>query len=360
MDSGAGLSSNPELEEIEMKDHPFPYIEVSGNSYEMGYQHGAQAAGMVQRYLLWIEKLTGKPRELLCRNAMTFLPALQAAHPPLVEEVRGLAVGAGIALEEAMLCQVRAEAAQVAEGGCTAFALRGAATLTQSVLAGQNQDLETEYADVGILLHLRPSDGRPRALVFTFAGQLGYAGINEHGVCNFYNALYNFTWRPGLSNYMLSRMVLETHSVDDAIEVYRRHRACSAVNKVICDGRGEISSVEVRPEAIALFTDDHPDWLVHTNHYLTEEFKRHENGFLPDSPPRLARMRSLVKEQWGLVTVDALKEMLSDHEGDPAAICRHGEGHMHSISGYIAEPENRVLHVRRGHGCLGTWQTYGV
>ena len=30
------------------------------------------------------------------------------------------------------------------------------------------------------------------------------------------------------------------------------------------------------------------------------------------------------------------------------------------ISGYIAEPAQGVLHVRRGHGCLGTWQTYVV
>jgi hypothetical protein len=71
-------------------------------------------------------------------------------------------------------------------------------------------------------------------------------------------------------------------------------------------------------------------------------------------------MRSLVREQWGSVTVDTLKIMLADHEGDPAAICRHGERHMHSVSGYIAEPEKRVLHVRRGHGCLGAWQAYEI
>ena len=62
-----------------MKDHQFPLIEVSGNAYEMGYQHGAQTADMVERYLLWIEKLAAKPRDLLCRSAMKFLPVLEAA-----------------------------------------------------------------------------------------------------------------------------------------------------------------------------------------------------------------------------------------------------------------------------------------
>lgn len=33
---------------------------------------------------------------------------------------------------------------------------------------------------------------------------------------------------------------------------------------------------------------------------------------------------------------------------------------MHTISGYIAEPAKGLLHIRRGHGCLGTWQAYSV
>ncbi len=54
----------------------------------------------------------------------------------------------------------------------------------------------------------------------------------------------------------------------------------------------------------------------------------------------------------------ALQEMLADHEGEPAGICRHGAGGMHTTSGHIAEPQKGRLHIRRGHGCLGSWQTY--
>jgi hypothetical protein len=58
--------------------------------------------------------------------------------------------------------------------------------------------------------------------------------------------------------------------------------------------------------------------------------------------------------------VDSLQTMLVDHEGNPAAICRHGDRAMHSISGYIAEPAKGLLHIRRGHGCEGHWQSYQV
>ena len=176
----------------------FPLIEVSGSAYEMGYQHGAQAAELVERYIRWIEKLTGSPRDLLARNALAFVPSIEALSPTYVEEIRGLADGAKISFEEALLCQVRSEAVRIGDGGCTAFALTGSATADGQPLAGQNQDLQPEFADVAVLLRVKPTDGRPRALMFTFAGQLGYAGMNEYGLALFNNALFDYEWRPGL------------------------------------------------------------------------------------------------------------------------------------------------------------------
>jgi isopenicillin-N N-acyltransferase-like protein len=343
-----------------MVGHTFPLVEVAGSAYELGYQHGAQAKDLVHKYLLLIEHLTGLTRDVLCRNAITFLPYIQALSPAYVEEVRGLAGGAEISFEEAVLCQARAEAGQVTDGGCTAFALTGAATVDRQPLAGQNQDLEAEYVDVAILLRVRPNDGRPRALMFTFAGQLGYAGMNEHGVVHFANALYDFVWRPGLPHYPLKRTILEQRSVAGCLELVSKHRTCSAANVVMADGAGAIADVEVRPEGIARFYDTHPDWLVHANHYIAAKFALHETNSLADSCKRLDRMRALIQENWGKITVETMQQILADHDGEPAGICRHGARNMHSISGYVAEPAKRLLHIRRGHGCLGAWATYEV
>ena len=41
--------------------HAFPFVEVSGTAYDLGYQHGKQAEDLVHKYLVWIDKLTGKP-----------------------------------------------------------------------------------------------------------------------------------------------------------------------------------------------------------------------------------------------------------------------------------------------------------
>ena len=338
----------------------FPLIEVSGSAFEMGRQHGQQAAPLIQKYLRWIDKLTGKPRPLLQQNAMRFLPVIRKLSPAYIDEVMGLAEGAGISLSDAMLCQSRAEAAQKWEGGCTAFAITRSGTAGGEPIAGQNQDLESEYADVAIVLKVRPNDGRPAALMFTFAGQLGYAGINQHGVCNFVNALYNFTWQPGLPTNPLRRAILEQPSVAHCTTLLKSARTCSALNLVLADATGAIADVEVRPEGATPFPDDHPDRRLHTNHYITGAFTPFENNTLPDSVPRLHRTRELIQKHWGRITVDTMKEILADHDGAPAAICRHGAVNMHSIAGYIAEPAHRRLHIRRGHGCTGKWTTYSL
>ncbi|MDA0708584.1 MAG: C45 family autoproteolytic acyltransferase/hydrolase [bacterium] len=342
----------------EVSPFTFPLVEVAGTSFEMGYQHGQQAGNQIHTYLDFIENLTGKSRAVLCRNASAFLPLIQRLSSQLVDEITGLAKGADISFDEALLCQARGEAARVAPEGCTAFALTGSATEGGITLAGQNQDLDPAYEDVAILLRLQPSDGRPRALIFTFAGQLGYSGMNEHGLAHFANALYDAPWRFGLPHYPLKRVLLEQNSLEDCLAMIKKHPTCSAGNMVFCFGNGQIADVEIRPDGFARFTDTHPDSILHANHYLTPEFTAHETNSLADSC--LDRIKILIHEKWGSVTVDTMKRILADHQGDPAAICRHGAKNMISLSGYIAEPDKGLLHVRRGLGCTGTWTAYDV
>ena len=339
----------------------FPLVRVRGTARQMGIQHGEQAALLIERYLRWIEKSTGLDRDALGQRARAFLPFIESLNPLLLNEIRGIAEGASISFEHALLCQVRGEAIHAPlSDGCTAFALTRSATVDGHALAGQNQDLPLEFSDLGIVLHIEPTDGRPRVLTFTFAGQLGYMGTNEHGVSHFANGLADYEWKLGLPHYPLKRTLFEQRDVASCLQVVEKHHMCSAANMVFCDGNDDIADVEIRPEGIALFDDDHADKRLHTNHYITERFSPFETHGATDSAPRIRRIRQLVSEHWGQLDVELIKEILADHEGDPGAICRHGAGGTHSICGYIAEPARGRLHVRRGHGCTGTWTAYEV
>jgi len=347
-------------------DHPFPLVEVSGDSYAMGYQHGEQAGVLVRHYSRLIEKSTGVSLESLRARAGAYLPLIENLSPEFVKEIRGLADGAGISFEEALLCQARGTAARVPLEGCTAFALTGSATPDGATLGAQNIDQEPEYADIMILLRVQPDDGRPEALILTPAGQLGYQGMNEWGLAHFSNALFDSDWQMGLPHYPLKRLLLEQRTVGEAIGLMASHRTCSAGNVLLCDGQGHIGDVEYRPEGIDVPEADSPDAILHTNHYLSTEFRIYETHSVLDSRDRLNRLRQLVRDNWGQIAVDTVKQMLADHEGDPCGICRHGGtpgqrfAGYHTVAGLIAEPEKRLLHVRRGHGCLGFWRPYSL
>ena len=75
---------------------------------------------------------------------------------------------------------------------------------------------------MAILLHVKPTDGRPRALIFTFAGQLGYAGMNQHGLAHFANALYDCQWHFGLPHYPLKRVMLEQPNLEGCIKLLKK------------------------------------------------------------------------------------------------------------------------------------------
>ena len=211
--------------------HQFPLIEVAGTPREMGRQHGEQAAALITRYLAWIEKSTGKDRDELGARARAFEPFIDTLNPLLLDEVRGLAEGAAIPYEHALLCQARGEAVKAPLESCTAFALNATATRHGQTLAGQNQDLPPEFSDIGIVLHLKPSDGRPRAITFTFAGQLGYMGMNHLGVAHFANGLGNAEWRLATPHYPLNHTSVKAQPPSERaaprVHYKESHKSCT-------------------------------------------------------------------------------------------------------------------------------------
>ena len=70
-------------------------------------------------------------------------------------------------------------------------------------------------------------------------------------------------------------------------------------------------------------------------------------------------MRSLLHAEHGRITLETMKRCLRDHDGGPAAICRHEPDRpMETIASIIAEPEHGRLHVTRGNPCESDYVTY--
>jgi isopenicillin-N N-acyltransferase-like protein len=128
-------------------------------------------------------------------------------------------------------------------------------------------------------------------------------------------------------------------------------------------GYKTIIDVELTPKGYATLDDGGEGFIVHTNHFLSPLFATHETDARssPDSFERLKRLRTLIKDGYGSITVEKVKQFLSDHENPPISICRHlNEQNRGSktVASLIAEPESGRFHVCVGNPCENEFQTY--
>lgn len=359
-----------------MQVQTLPLVKVSGDPYGRGRQHGRACGDLIRRYpkvLLEVISLEGrwrgldgasapaKPADLLTR-AMTFLPPMEAFAPHLVEEIRGIADGAKVSFAEALLVNVRAEVmgAVAGEPLCTAFAIGRKVTSDGTILSGQNLDQHPANRELMIVLHIEPDRG-PAILMCTFAGLIGYPGINSSGVSFVQNALSTHDWRrDGMPHYLLKRALLEQQDVRGCTAAAAQARVCSSQNYVLTDRSGALCDLELTPNRFAVLGDK-DGIVVHANHFCSAVLAVEEALLqsLPDSALRQTRMEDLFSQRHGLIGLDRVKLALADHEGWPTSICRHERG-VETIASLIAEPDQGRLLVAAGNACKTEFVTYSL
>ena len=368
----------------------------------MGRQHGEACREQVRRYAdVLLHVLSGEAAlrslgasrrltaEDLYARALTFLPFFERFAPHLVEEIRGIAEGAGVPFAAALLVNVRAEVAGLSTvfatptqdqsapprataserrpvarsllEGCTSFAIGPQATAEGAVFVGQNQDQAPIMEELGIVLRLVPDQGPPIVMA-TFGGLVGYPGVNGAGVAFTQNALSNGTWRHALPHYPLKRVLLEQTSLDGCLAAIERASLASCGNMALGDSTGRVLDVEATPDGPAVL-EPGDGIVVHTNHFCSPRFAPHERllSSLPDSAPRLDRMTQQLHTARGEITLEHVKAALRDHTLGPDGICRHEPDRpMRTIASIIAEPRAGRLHVARGNPCENDYVTYSA
>jgi len=337
-------------------DGPLPLVSVSGEPYQMGRQHGIACRELIRRTLearvAIAARATAASSAQLVQAGLRYLEPVRARFPHLVDEVRGIADGAGIDFAEAFFIQVATEVSFPADG-CTTLAVRG---LGGHWLIAQNWDVPRDTFGSHIILRLQPT-GRPAVVMFTFAGVVGYLGINECGVCHVANQLRTPDWCMGVTHYFIKRHFLELGSVDACLAAVHGIPISSAATYILGDPARAVV-VEWMPSGTAMFAGDR---LGHTNHIVDPALRHLERYLpaLPDSVDRLARVGELLHDTDG--SLAGMQAMLSDHVGHPASICRHGgAGDLHTLASVIFEPSRRRMHVAYGTPCATPYWTYAL
>ncbi|WP_225728795.1 MULTISPECIES: C45 family peptidase [unclassified Nocardia] len=248
-----------------------PLLEIAGSARTRGLTHGQAVAGRLRDFLddslARLGHLTDRPVSLesVRPRIAAHRDAVITALPDLAEEVDGLAIGAGISRDEAWLLQLRREILgynRITAGDCTSYATsRGAPVLGQTI--DLNGNLDDQIAVLAV------SGPRHRSVVLSFAGLLGYLGVNDAGLAIGLNLVLGGNWGPGVPPYLAIRYLLDTaDSVEHAVAILHDLPLASSRAFLLCDADRTVCVEALACERRILEGDK----LFHTNHFLHPDF----------------------------------------------------------------------------------------
>lgn len=362
-----------------MNSSLFPYIQVSGTPYEIGRQQGelaqAQVRTSVETYKQMFYDYSGISWDTAQSYAMTFVPAIEAYDPEILEEIRGIADGSGFSLAEILALNVRSEIVlqgnQVSaplDGGCTSCAFTPWVTANQETLLAQNWDWKVAEKAGCILLHIHQAH-KPDILMVTEAGIVGKIGFNSAGVGVGLNALASDKRIDAqtIPLHVALRGVLNSATLADAIQAAGRMPLACCANFIMASASGQAVSIEIGPGDIdVLYPTD--GWVAHTNHFYGPRMVGlRDTGRIttPDSYLRLGRIQDLIRHRpQEKVGVKDIQEILRDHMGYPDSICRHEdlsepeERRMGTVFSIIMNLDRGEMFFTPGNPCQHTYKLY--
>lgn len=322
---------------------PFPFVDVSGSPYERGRQHGAAVPKRVKRS---IELYGGQLSELgydaaaKSRLVAEFAREIEAFGAHYVEEMRGIADGAGVALEDIVMINARTEvvakarlekakpveAGEELDDGCTGAVILPERSATGELIHGQNWDWKAECAETAIVLRVRRDDG-PDFLTFVEAGGLARCGMNAAGVsitANYLESERDFT-QTGVPLALIRRKVLEQEHFAMAMKAVATTQKSCSNNMMLSAAAGFAIDFECAPDAaFPIYPDD--GLIVHANHWVGQIAltKLTDTGTprVPESFYRDWRVRKLLNEAGRKLSVEDLKNAFFDDFLTPYAVCR--------------------------------------
>lgn len=310
----------------------FKEVTLIGTPYERGLQYGKvckdEIAISVRNYrdLFALRKnLTWEQAQQLSRR---YLPAIRALDEAYIEEMQGIADGAGIAFDEVLAINARTEllhtglSAEDLVQECTAFAAMAPATKDAVVLAGQTWDFTLLQRQAVVIVRLPGDENHPSLLFFPEAGMIGGKGMNSAGLSLTLNALRTKEHGDGLPVHLRMRRILECSTLNQAYEQAVRGAMPSAANLMMTHKDGVALDVELDPSGIDVLLPQR-GVLVHTNHFLgPKNLLSHNHAGSGSTYIRLQRAQQLLCDKQALTVEDA-QTAFRDHKGYPTSICAH-------------------------------------
>lgn len=335
---------------------------------------GDRIARSVEIYRQIFQHYAGWSWPQVVEHAQLYRPAIAAYQPRYLEEMEGMAKGAGLPAGDLLAINVRTEimfaaVARLAAQECTAVVALPRATAGGRTLLAQNWDWKPEMAQTIILLEVEQDEG-PNFVTLVEAGLLAKTGFNSAGIGLVTNALVTDQdcGYPGLPYHVILRGILDAETMSDALSAITRQPRASAANYLIAHRDGEAVNVETAPGNYSRVYMEFPGdegMFAHTNHFTNAAFDLKDVALWdgPSSPFRLHRLQQQLNGHQGDLGPEHIRDFFGDHFNYPGSICRHPDPRVEPIERYstiasiIMDLSDRVMWVADGNPCENGYQS---
>ncbi len=355
----------------------FPELRAAGAAGDLGLAHGRAFASQIEHnlgfYLRWLSQSGRVPSARLLEVARGFVPVIEEHFPAMVEEMGGIARGAGRTLAEIALINARTDVSAIVDAdlarekipACTALALFGEVDGKPVLALGQNWDWDPELAKAPVVLRLEPDDG-PALVTLTEAGMLAKIGFNQHrlGVC--LNFLSHRTDAPpdrfGVPVHCLLRAVLACRSIEAAVNAVESSPRCASANFLLAEHEADgptALDLEITPDEVVTLRAD-ATGLVHTNHFVDPLLAEGcTSGRGPSTMTRYAsaQILSRIAAQREADPVARLQGVLVSREGLPYPISRDSgsDASTATLAGIVMDLTRNRLILSAGPPHANPW-----
>ena len=353
--------------------NPPPLVRVSGTHREMGRQIGEACRKQVQHGVENGRNLVADAYQQLELTwagaqiqARKYLPFAQERYPQYVEELMGIAEGADVVFEDLVVINamesVTMDALHLTR--CTSMAVNDERTADGHVLLAHNEDWVPEDEDDVFIILANPKHDPP-FLAMTYGGLLPNIGFNAYGIAQLCDSVYPNDSRIGTPRTVVSRAVLASKTPDEAIRHMLSAQRAAGYNHMLVHESGELYSVEVSARRFGiLYGDD--GYIVHTNHYLSENMQQveREPEDLVASRIRYFRALRMVKREEEQHTIKTLQSIQRDHVNFSNSICNHSIDASNpldrekTVNAMVIDLTAREMHIAWGNPCENPYHTY--
>jgi len=276
-------------------------VDLEGTPYQMGKAHGqtlkSEILELLERWKADLVKTYGVSAEVFIQNLLKktdFQPAIARWTPGLLDEVRGIADGAGVDFNTIyayqLIDEIWAMDADLGFSKCTSIA--AGKRNGDPAFVAQTLDIPGFYHGYQTVLRIRDEREDLETLVFTIPGVVALNGLNSRSVAICVNAVTQLAYSPkGLPVAFVVRGILRQRTYEQAVKFLRDIQPAAPQNYVI-GGPADAAAFERSAGKMSGFIPfAGAEFTYHTNHPLVNE------DFNPRFPETLKR-RGMTLEKY--------------------------------------------------------------